>query len=296
MPGDDILAQRFEANRAHLRSVAYRMLGSGAEADDAVQEAFLRVGRAGADDIGNFTGWLTTIVARVCLDMLRTRESRHEIPIEAEAEALAAPDDAERERLMSDSIGIAMLTVLETLSPAERVAFVLHDVFDLPFDAIAPVVGRSPAATRQLASRGRRRVRGAPNDLAADREKQRQLVEAFLAASQGGDLSALLAVLDADVVLRADAAAVAASLLRAGGDMPLLEPEIRGRDAVAAIFRGRAKAARLALLDGDAGLAFVQGGTPRLLVEFVVEAGRIAEIAMAADPGFVAGRVVALCG
>src|SRR5215468_9134621 len=211
MDEKDWLAERFEANRSHLRSVAYRMLGSQTEADDAVQETFLRVMRVGTNGVDNFAGWLTTIVARVCLDMLRGRKSRREVPVDSEVEALPATDNPEREKLIADSIGVAMLVVLETLTPAERVAFVLHDMFDVSFDEIAPVVGRSPAAARQLASRGRRRVQGATAELEADQARQREVVRALLAASQGGDFAALLAVLDPDVVLRADAVAVEAS-------------------------------------------------------------------------------------
>ena len=292
MTEKDILAERFEANRDHLRSVAYRMLGSRAEADDAVQETFLRVTRAGASGVDNFAGWLTTVVARVCLDMLRERKSRREVPVEAEVETLPAADNPEREKLIADSVGLAMLVVLETLTPAERVAFVLHDIFNVSFDAIAPVIGRSPTAARQLASRGRRRVRGAPAELEADRARQREVVSAFLAASRCGDFSALLAILDPEIVLRADAAAVEASLGRASQNMPALAPEIRGRDSVANIFRGRAKAAQLAVVDGDTGLVFAPGGHPRMLVDFVVENGRIVEIGMIADAERIAARDV----
>jgi len=237
----EVLAGRFEADRARLRSVAYRMLGSQGEAEDAVQEAWLRLARADAAGVDNLSGWLTTVVARVCLDMLRARKTRREGPI-ADAETIASSDDAERDAQLADSVGLAMLVVLEMLSPAERVAFVLHDMFNLPFEDIAPIVSRSPAAARQLASRARRRVQGAPPGPEADRARQREVVRAFLAASRGGDFSALLAVLDPDVVLRADAATVAASLARLG-DTPDLAPEIRGRDEVAKRFTGRARAA-----------------------------------------------------
>ncbi len=286
----DILAERFEANRGHLRSVAYRMLGSKTEADDAVQETFLRLMRSGTKGIDNFTGWLTTVVARVCLDMLRERKSRHEVPVDTEVESLPAADNQEREKLIADSVGVAMLVVLETLTPAERVAFVLHDMFNVSFDEIAHVVGRSPMAARQLASRGRRRVQGAPAQPEADRTRQREVVGAFLAASQSGDFSALLAILDPDVVLRADAVAVEASVARASQNVPVLAPEIRGRDSVANIFRGRAKAAQLALVDGDTGLVFATGGQPRMVVDFILENGRIVEIGMIAD----AERIAAL--
>jgi RNA polymerase sigma-70 factor (ECF subfamily) len=283
----EISAERLEANRSHLRSVAYRMLGSQTEADDAVQETFLRVMRAGTTGVDNFTGWLTTIVARVCLDMLRERKSRCEVPVDAEVEALTAIDDVEREKLIADSVGVAMLVVLETLTPAERVAFVLHDMFNIPFDEIAPVVGRSPAAARQLASRGRRRVQGAPAKPGADRARQREVLGAFLAASQSGDFSALLAILDPDVVLHADAMAVEAS---ARASVPGLASEIRGRDSVARIFRGRAKAAQLALVDGKPGLVFAPGGQPRMLVDFIIKNDRIIEISLIADPEHVATR------
>jgi RNA polymerase sigma-70 factor (ECF subfamily) len=284
MSDTEILAERLEANRSRLRSVAYRMLGSRTEADDAVQESFLRVMRAGASGADNFTAWLTTIVARVCLDMLRKRKSRREVPVDAEAEALPASDDVERDKLIADSVGIAMLVVLETLTPPERVAFVLHDMFNISFDEIAPVIGRSPAAARQLASRGRRRVRGAPAR-PADRERQREIAGAFLAASQSGDLSALLAILDPEVVLRADAAAVEASA-RAG--VPGIAPEVRGRDSITSIFRNRAKAARPAIVDGSPGLVIAPGGQPRLHDVFVINDGRIVEISLIADPELVA--------
>jgi RNA polymerase sigma-70 factor (ECF subfamily) len=292
MSEQSILAERFEANRDHLKSVAYRMLGSPAEADDAVQEAFLRLMRAGATDVDNVTAWLTTVVARVCLDMLRQRKTRHEVPVDAETETIPAADNLEREKLIADSVGVAMLVVLETLTPAERVAFVLHDLFNVSFDEIAPVVGRTPAAARQLASRGRRRVQGAPATPAADRARQREVVGAFLAASQRGDFAALLTILDPDVVLRADAAAVEGNRARASENVPELAPEIRGSDSVATIFRGRAKAAQLAWLDGDAGLVFAFGGQPRMLVDFVLENGRIVAIGMMADPRRISARDV----
>jgi RNA polymerase sigma factor (sigma-70 family) len=289
MTEKEILAERFEANRVHLRSIAYRMLGSQTDADDAVQETFLRLIHAGTSGVDNFSGWLTTIVARVCLDMLRARKSRHEVPVDTQVESLPAADNLERETLIADSVGVAMLVVLEALTPAERVAFVLHDMFNVSFDEIAPVVGRSAAAARQLASRGRRRVQGTQAEPEADRARQREVVGAFLAASQGGDFSALLAILDPEVVLRADAAAVEASV-RARQNMPALAREIRGRDAVANIFRGRARAAQLALVDGDTGLVFAPGGQPRMVVDFVLEDGRIVEISMIA----VAERIAAL--
>ena len=216
---DDWLAQRFEENRTHLRAVAYRMLGSISEADDAVQEAWLRLSRSDTSGIENLGGWLTTVVGRVCLNMLRSRRSRREEPLGEPQVGVHLPDpivsrengiDPEHEAQLADSVGLALLVVLETLGPAERVAFVLHDLFDLPFDEIAPIVGRSPAAARQLASRARRRVQGAATVPDADLTRRRAVVDAFLAASRGGDFAALLALLDPDVVLRADRAAVQA--------------------------------------------------------------------------------------
>jgi RNA polymerase sigma-70 factor (ECF subfamily) len=290
MSEKEILAARFEANRSHLRAVAHRMLGSSTDADDAVQEAFLRLMRSDSGGVDNLTGWLTTIVARVSLDMLRERKTRREVPVDTEVDALPASDNPERDKLMADSVGVAMLVVLETLTPAERVAFVLHDIFNVSFDEIASVVGRSPMAARQLASRGRRRVQGATPQPEADRARRREVVAAFLAASRNGDLAALLAILDPDVVLRADATAVQASIARASQDGPVLAPEIRGQSAVANIFRGRAKAAQLALVDGDTCLVFAPGGRPRVLIDFVLQNDRIGEISFIAD----ADRVAAL--
>ena len=227
MDEHDWLAERFEANRTHLRAVAYRMLGSLSEADDAVQEAWLRLSRSDTSGVENLGGWLTTVVARVCLDMLRSRKSRREEPLGAHVpEPIVSREDGidpEHEALLADSVGLALLVVLETLAPAERLAFVLHDMFAVPFDEIAPIVGRSPAAARQLASRARRRVQGAATAPDADLTRQREVVDAFLAASRGGDFDALLAVLDPDVVLRADRAAVQAGASR----------EVRGAAAVA---------------------------------------------------------------
>src|SRR5262245_27126022 len=213
MDEQEFLGGRFEEKRGHLRRVAYRMLGSPSEADDAVQEAWLRLRRAGAAEVDNLTGWLTTVVARICLDVLRARKARQEEPLEEMAEPSApaaigpAPRDPEQEALLADSVGVALLVVLETLPPAERVAFVLHDLFDLSFDEIGPIVGRSAVAARQLASRARRRVQGAPAAPSTDLARQRAVVDAFLAASRAGDFEGLLAVLDPDVVVLADRAA-----------------------------------------------------------------------------------------
>ena len=285
MTETEVLAERFEAHRSHLRSVAHRMLGARTEAEDAVQETFVRLMRGGASGVDNLAGWLTTVVARICLDILRERKSRREVPVDAEVETLPATDNPEGEKLMADSVGVAMLVVLETLTPAERVALVLHDVFNISFDEIASVVGRSPMAARQLASRGRRRIQGASATPEADRVRQREVVRAFLAASQSGNFSALLAILDPDVVLRADTKAVEAS---ARANVPGMAQEVVGRDSVANVFRGRARAAQLALVDGDPALVFAPGGQPGVVVDFVFENGRIVEIGMIADPERIA--------
>ncbi|MGZ8605962.1 MAG: sigma-70 family RNA polymerase sigma factor [Actinomycetota bacterium] len=277
---DDLawLAERFEEHRTHLRAVAYRMLGTTTEADDALQEAWVHLNRSDASGVENLGGWLTTIVARVCLDMLRSRTSRREEPLGAEVpEQVAGRQggvDPEEEALLADSVGPALLVVLETLAPAERLAFVLHDLVAVPFDEIAPIVGRSPAAARQLASRARRRVQGATEVPDADRTKQREIVDAFLAASRGGDFDALLAVLDPDVVLRADDAAVLAGASR----------EVRGAAPVAQTFSGRARAARPALVDGVPGLVWAQRGTPQVVFGFTIERGAIVAIDLIADP------------
>jgi len=287
MDDHEALAERFEENRLHLRAVAYRMLGSPSEADDAVQEAWLRLNRSDTGGVENLRGWLTTVVARVCLDMLRSRKSRREEPLDAHVPgpALSREDgtDPEPEALLADAVGLALLVVLETLAPAERVAFVLHDMFDLPFDEIAPIVGRSPTAARQLASRARRRVQGAATVSDADRTRQRQVVDAFLAASRGGDFDALLAVLDPDVVLRADSAAVLASASRQEKGAPKLAPEVRGAAAVADTFSGRARFAQPALVNGAAGLVWAPGGRPRAAIAFAIMRGKIVEIDLIAD-------------
>jgi len=272
------LAEQFEANRAHLRAVAYRMLGSRAEAEDAVQEAWLRLGRSDMSEVDNLTGWLTTVVARVCLDTLRSRKSRREAPAEDDAaETIASDDNPEHDTLIAESVGLALLVVLKQLAPAERVAFVLHDMFDLPFEDIAPIVGRSPVATRQLASRARRRVQGGPLNPDDDLARQREVAGAFLAASRDGNLDALLAVLDPEVVFRADQAAV-----QMGGTA-----ELRGRAAVAQTFKGRARAARLAVVDGAIGLAVVLQGRLRIVLGLTIADGKIIAIDAIADPEHV---------
>ena len=258
------------------------MLGSRSEAEDAVQEAWLRLARGDTLGITNLGGWLTTVVARLCLDMLRARRARREEALDgggmAEPIAFQARGDAERDVLLADSVGLALLVVLDRLTPAERVAFVLHDIFDLSFEEIAPIVGRSVEAARQLASRARRRVRGATGNPEADRARQRQVVEAFLAASRAGDLGALLAVLDPSVVVRSDAAAVQVGA----------EPEVRGAAEVARTFAGRARGARTALVDGLVGLAWAPGGRARVVFDFEIQDGLITAIHLIADPGHLA--------
>lgn len=278
MDEHDGLADQFEAHRSHLRAVAYRMLGSLSEADDAVQDAWLRLSRADTSGVANLGGWLTTVVARVCLDMLRARTSRREEPL-----AAYMPDptvgradgiDPEQEAVLADAVGHALLVVLDTLAPAERLAFVLHDVFAVPFDEIAPIVGRSPTATRQLASRARRRVRGTATVPDADLARQRAVVDAFLAASRGGDFAALLAALDPDVVFRADKSVAPAG---APGVM-------RGAPAVAAHFMGRARLARSALVNGAVGIIVAPQGRLMMAMGLTFTDGKIATIDVIADP------------
>jgi RNA polymerase sigma-70 factor (ECF subfamily) len=268
------LAEKFEANRAHLRAVAYRMLGSTSEVDDAVQEAWLRLTRSDTSAVENLGGWLTTVVARVCLDMLRARKSRREEPMGPHVPEPVADDAHERDAEMADSVGAALLVVLETLAPAERLAFVLHDMFAVPFEEIAPIVGRTPAAARQLASRARRRVQGSPPALGADMSRQKKIVDAFLAASRGGDFEGLLAVLDPDVVFRADQAAQRLGALA----------EIRGATAVAETFKGRAQAAKPALVDGTLALAVHFGGRLRIVLRLTMTGERISAVEAVADP------------
>ncbi|MGH9117546.1 MAG: sigma-70 family RNA polymerase sigma factor [Acidimicrobiales bacterium] len=279
MDEHDLLAERFEANRTHLRAVAYRMLGSSAEADDAVQEAWLRLSRAGPSGVDNLGGWLTTVVARVCFDMLRLRTSRREDPGGAPGVEPVARGgngiDPEHDVVLADSVGLALIVVLETLAPAERIAFVLHDMFDVPFDKIADIVDRSPAAARQLASRARRRVRGAAApDGSSDVVRQREVVDAFLAASRQGDFEALVAMLDPDIVLQADPVAV-----RMGSP-----EQVRGATAVAGTFSGRAQAAQPAMIDGAVGFAWAVGGRPRVAWDVTIRHGRIVHIDMLAAP------------
>ncbi len=273
------LAEQFEAKRPHLQAVAYRMLGSLSEADDAVQESWLHLNRSDTSGVENLGGWLTTVVARICLDMLRSRNSRREESLEASVpEPITSGDggiDPEQEALLADSVGLALLVVLDTLNPAERLAFVLHDIFAVPFDEIAPIVERSETAARQLASRARRRVRGAARVADADLTYQREVVDAFLAASRTGNFDALLAVLDPDVVFRHDVTAVPAGASR----------EVRGAPAVARQFSGRAQGARPALVNGAVGIVVARHGRLFLVLNLTVTRGKIVEINVVADPG-----------
>lgn len=282
------LADEFEDNRPHLRAVAYRMLGSASEADDAVQEAWLRLDRTDRTAIDNLGGWLTTVVARVCLDMLRSRDARRDQPT-ADAEQIAiigdeATTDPEHEAVLADSVGLAMLVVLEALTPAERVAFVLHDMFAVPFDDIADIVGRTPTATRKLASRARSRVQGTVAVPDADLSRRRALVDAFLAASRGGDFDALLTLLDPQVVLRADRVAVEAGATA----------EVLGAQAVAASLAGRARAAQPATVDGAPGLVWAPGGRPKVVFVFTITDDTIDAIHLVMDPERVSRFDVAL--
>ncbi|MFD0369534.1 sigma-70 family RNA polymerase sigma factor [Streptomyces sp. NPDC127114] len=276
----DLLAERFQADRGHLRAVAYRMLGSLSEAEDAVQEAWIKLNRSDVSDVRNLSGWLTTVVGRVCLDMLRSRASRREDPLEYYVPDPVVRDegtaDPEQEALLADSVGLALLVVLETLAPAERLAFVLHDMFSVSFDEIAPIVDRTPAATRQLASRARRRVQGAAPAPAPDATRQRQVVDAFLAASQAGDFEGLLTVLDPEVVLRVD-----------GGDLAAAASKlIRGAEAVttqALTFAKFRHDARKVTVNGAAGLVSLVNGAPVGLMAFTIVDTRIVQIDIVAD-------------
>jgi RNA polymerase sigma-70 factor, ECF subfamily len=273
------LAATFDANRRHLKGVAYRMLGSPSEAEDAVQETWLRFSRADRNDIANPGGWLTTVVARICLDMLRSRKARREEPLETrEAEPIIVGGaDPEQEMLMADSVGLAVLVVLQKLAPAERIAFVLHDMFDLSFDEIAPIVGRSTTAARQLASRARRRVQGTETLPEAELSQNRKVVDAFIAASRAGDFEGLIAVLDPNVSVGGDARA-----MRLGG------ATLRGAEAAARSFMGKAQTARTALVDGAIGVVVAPRGKLLLVINLTIAEGRIAAIQTIAEPEHLA--------
>ncbi len=277
----DWLTARFEEQRGRLRAVAYRMLGSVSEADDAVQEAWLRLDRADAGDIANLGAWLTTVVARICLNMLRSREQRREDPIDVHVpDPIISRDDAispEHEALLADSVGLALLVVVQSLAPAERVAFVLHDLFGVPFDDIAPMIDRSPAATRQLASRARRRVQGQAPTPDPDLARQREVVDAFFAASRNGDFDALVSVLDPDVILRSDG----------GAGRPRMTFTLRGPKQVASQAITSSKLSpfvRPALINGAAGVVVAAHGKAMFVMAFTVTGGAIAAIDVLADP------------
>ena len=291
---DGDVAEAFAAQRPRLRKIAYRMLGSYWDADDAVQETWLRLQRADAAEIDNLDAWLTVVVSRVSVDLLRSRGARHEdpeadLPVEAPGPESAGPDAS---ALRSDELGAAMLVVLDSLGPLERLAFVLHDVFGLSFDDIAPIVERTPTAARQLASRARRRVRGV--DLSAERTRQREAVGAFLRAARGGDFGTLLQLLDPEVELRADADAVATALPAAEQGAPLLQRHVHGADAVARAFAGRAEQTEIALVDGFPGAAYAPSGVPRAVYAVHLQNGRITRIDVIADTAHIADLTVAL--
>ncbi|MQS12954.1 sigma-70 family RNA polymerase sigma factor [Streptomyces kaniharaensis] len=284
MGGEFLLAERFEAERPQLRSVAYRMLGSLAEAEDAVQEAWLRLSRSDVSDVRNLGAWLTTVVGRVCLDQLRSRTSRREEPLPEQDGSVRLPDpvvsglaalDPAQEILVADSVGIALMVVLETLSPAERLAFVLHDLFDVPFDEIAPVLGRTSASTRQLASRARRRVQGVTPAADTDLARKREVVEAFLTASRGGDFDALLTVLDPGVVARSDGGALVPSILRRGA------ADVASQAITFARF---AADARPVLVNGSPGVVSFAEGRPLSVMSFTIRDGRITGLDILTDP------------
>jgi len=282
------LTEGFEENRPRLRGLAYRMLGSLSEAEDAVQEAWLRLNRVDTAAVENLGGWLTTVVSRVCLDMLRSRKSRREEPIGAQVAEprMAAGEgaDPESEALLADSVGIALLVVLDTLTPAERLVFVLHDLFGVPFDEVGAIVGRSPAAAKQLASRARRRVRGAPARSEADRARQREVVEAFLRAARAGDLDALLAVLDPDAAIRIDGAARIAGGSADAADTPR---ELRGASTWAKQFLAMSRGllfVQPALINGSVGLILATSGKLARVLTFTFINGKIARIEVVGDP------------
>jgi RNA polymerase sigma-70 factor (ECF subfamily) len=291
MDDNDQLARRYEASRPRLRAMAYRMLGSLSDAEDAVQEGWMHASAAGTEGVANLEGWFTTIVARVCLDMLRSRKSKREDPLDPDeaVAAMAAAEGPESEAVLADSVGLALLVVLDTLPPAERVAFVLHDTFGLPFGEIAAITGRSPAAARQLASRARRRISGSEPDAPASARlaRQRRVAEAFLAASRGGDLAGLIAVLDPDVVLTSDAATVPGGVART----------IRGAQAVARgarVAAERSRYGRVALVNGAPGLVMAPGGRLVVALAFTFSEDKISGIDVIADPERLASLDIAV--
>ncbi|WP_053649633.1 sigma-70 family RNA polymerase sigma factor [Streptomyces sp. XY431] len=286
MDGEEFLAARFEEHRPHLRAVAYRMLGSLSEAEDAVQEAWFKLSRSDVSEVANLAGWLTTVVGRVCLDLLRSRVARREDPLEhQEGQEVRLPDpviggiralDPEQEILTADSVGIALMIVLETLAPAERLSFVLHDMFSVPFDEIAPILGRTSASTRQLASRARRRVQGAAPAPDADLALRREVVRAFLTAARGGDFEALLAVLDPDVVARSDGGTLRPATLRRGATEVATGASLFGSQ-----FAGES---RMVLVNGEPAVATFLDGRPISLAAFTVRGGRVVGLDIFTDP------------
>ncbi|MDX3231496.1 sigma-70 family RNA polymerase sigma factor [Streptomyces sp. ME19-01-6] len=297
MSETELLAGRFEEHRSHLRAVAYRMLGSLNEADDAVQETWLKLSRSDVSEVRNLGGWLTTVAGRVCLDMLRSRGARREEPLQDQEDGqIRLPDpvvsgpggvDPEQEMLVADSVGIALMIVLQTLSPAERLAFVLHDLFAVPFDEIAPVLGRTSASTRQLASRARRRVEGAAPAADTDLARRREVVDAFLAASRGGDFDALLAVLDPDVVARSDGGTLRPSLLRRGA------ADVASQAITFARF---AEAGHAALVNGSPGVVAFAEGRVMSVMAFTIRGGRITALDILTDPERLARIDVSVLG
>jgi RNA polymerase sigma factor (sigma-70 family) len=289
--GADVTAQ-FQASRPRLQSLAYRMLGSLTDAEDAVQETWIRLSRSDAEGIDNLGGWLTTVLSRVCLGMLRTRGTHREELLDPEQPELDAAGP-EEQAVLADTLGPALMVVLDSLSPTERLAFVLHDLFAVPFEDVGAIVGRSPAAARQLASRARRRVQGSHLN-AVDRVLQREVVEAFLAASRRGDFEALVGLLDPDAVLRADRSAVEAAAANRQKGAPILAPETRGASAIAAALSGRATAARPAMIEGAPGAVWAPDGRPKAVFAFRVIGETVAEIEIVTDPAVVAALRVEL--
>nr|WP_020406529.1 sigma-70 family RNA polymerase sigma factor [Hahella ganghwensis] len=284
MDKQDWLAGSFKETRSHLNAVAFRMLGSATEAEDAVQEAWIRLTRSDSETIENLAGWLTTVVARVCLDKLRSREQKGEEPLEEihyeHDEEVISP---EKDALLADSVGAALLVVLDILSPAERIAYVLHDLFDLSFDEIAPIIDRSEAATRKLASRARQRVAGMSHPQ-QEVERPRDVISAFLKASREGDFEALIRVLHPDVMLRADETAVKVAEANKSRGAPPFKPEIQGAESVANTFKGKASAAQLALVDGHIGATWAPGGKPVVAFCFSIAGGKISSIDIVMNP------------
>ncbi|RZS37770.1 RNA polymerase sigma-70 factor (ECF subfamily) [Herbihabitans rhizosphaerae] len=284
---ENFLAEQFEEHRARLKSVAYRMLGSLTDADDAVQEAWLKVRRADTDEVANLGAWLTTVVGRVCLDMLRSRRSRREEPLETQTHlpdpvvTRSESTDPEQRALLSDSVGIALLVVLESLGPAERLAFVLHDMFGVSFDEIAPIVGRTPAAARKMASRARQRVRGSAPTGRADLGQQRKVVDAFLAAARGGDIAGLISVLDPDVVLRSDVGMGAVDVISGAETVATQAAAFRHAVTELEVFP--------AVVNGNAGVVSTDNGVPRSVLSFTVVGDKIVEIDIIADQERLAG-------